>query len=156
MVKASCTTLNDHNEVKNQFRFQVFDSISLKNKALKILILFAIHEAKWGLFNVEYTDTGTQNSCLLHKPYWNKGIFTGDKCLKSAIRLLKRVCVGQQGLDLSKEVLWVSVCQRAAKLPAGKVGGLKKNSTMRPGAGESVSNLAAWQNIFQTSNFASW
>ena len=48
-------------------------------------------------------------------------------CLKSATRLLNRVCVGRQGLDLSKEVLWVSVCQRAAKLPAGKVGGLKKN-----------------------------
>ena len=70
------------------------------------------------------------------------------KCLKSASRLLNRVCVGRQGLDLSKEVLWVSVCQRAAKLPAGKVGGLKKNSAMRPGAGESVSNPAAWQNSF--------
>ena len=52
---------------------------------------------------------------------------------------MNRVCVGRRGLDLSKEVLWVSVCQRAAKLPAGKVGGLKKNSAMRPGAGESVS-----------------
>ena len=70
------------------------------------------------------------------------------KCLKSATRLLNRVCVGRRGLDLSKEVLWVSVCQRAAKLPAGKVGGLKKNSAMRPGAGESVSNPAAWQNFF--------
>ena len=70
------------------------------------------------------------------------------KSLKSATRLLNRVCVERQGLDLSKEVLWVSVCQRAAKLPAGKVGGLKKNSAMRPGAGESVSNPAAWQNLF--------
>ena len=77
------------------------------------------------------------------------------KCLKSAARLLNRVCVGRQGLDLSKEVLWVSVRQKAAKLPAGKVGGLKKNSAMRPGAGESVSNPAVWQNFFQTSNFAS-
>ena len=39
---------------------------------------------------------------------------------------MNRVCVGQQGLDLSKEVLWVSVCQRAAELPAGKFRGLKK------------------------------
>ena len=78
------------------------------------------------------------------------------KCLKSAIRLLNRVCVGQRGLILSKEVLWVSVCQRAAELPAGKVGGLKKNSAMQPGAGESVSNPAAWQNFFQISKFASW
>ena len=45
-------------------------------------------------------------------------------------------CVNKGGLDLSKEVLWVSVCQRAAKLPAGKVGGLKKNSAMRPGAAQ--------------------
>ena len=36
------------------------------------------------------------------------------KCLKSATRLLNRVCVEQQGLDLSKEVLWVSWCQRTA------------------------------------------
>ena len=62
----------------------------------------------------------------------------------------------QQGLDLSKEVLWVSVCQRAAKLPAGKVGGLKKNSAMRPGAGEAGSNRAARQKFFLTSNFDSW
>ena len=47
---------------------------------------------------------------------------------KSAARLLNRDCVNRRGLDLSKEVLWVSVCQRAAKLPAGKFGGLKKNS----------------------------
>ena len=70
------------------------------------------------------------------------------KCLKIATRFLNRVCVGRGGLDLSKEVLWVSVCQRAAKLPAGKVGGLKKNSAMRPGAGESVLKPAAWQNFF--------
>ena len=31
-----------------------------------------------------------------------------------------------QSLDHSKAVLWVPLCQRAAKLPAGKVGGLKK------------------------------
>ena len=66
------------------------------------------------------------------------------KCLKSATRLFNRVCVGRQGLALSKEVLWISVCQRAAKLPAGKVGGLKKNSAMRPGMGELVLNPAAW------------
>ena len=50
----------------------------------------------------------------------------GMKCLKSATRLLNRVFVGRRGLDLSKEVLWVSICQRAAELLAGKVGGLKK------------------------------
>ena len=33
----------------------------------------------------------------------------------------------QQGQDLSKEIQWISVGQRAAKLLATKVGGLKKN-----------------------------
>ena len=72
----------------------------------------------------------------------------GIRYNKSAARLLNRDYVNKGGLDVSKEVLWVSVCQRAAKLPAGKVGGLKKNSAMQPGAGESVSNPAAWQNFF--------
>ena len=76
--------------------------------------------------------------------------------VESNARLLHRNWVKRKGLDLSEEVLWVSVSQRVAKLPAGKVGGLKKNSAMRPGAGESVSNPAAWQIFFQTSNFASW
>ena len=48
------------------------------------------------------------------------------ECLKSATRLLNWVCVRWRGLHLSKEVLWVSVCLRAAKLPADKVAGLKR------------------------------
>ena len=39
---------------------------------------------------------------------------------------MDRDWVNRWGLDLSKEVLWVSVCQRAAKLQAVKVGDLKK------------------------------
>ena len=50
------------------------------------------------------------------------------KYIKSAARLLDRNCVNKGGLDLSKEVPWVSVGQRAAELPAIKVGSLKKNS----------------------------
>ena len=84
----------------------------------------------------------------LIKYYWNESLWMDIKYLKSATRLLNRVCGLRRGLDLSKEVLWVSVCQRAVKLPAGKVGGLKKNSAMRPGAGESVSNSVAWHNFF--------
>ena len=56
------------------------------------------------------------------------------KYIKSAGRLLDRHCVNRGGLDLSKAVLWVSVGQGAAELPAIKVGGLKKNSANRPGA----------------------
>ena len=48
------------------------------------------------------------------------------KYVKSAARLLNRDCVNKKGLDLSKEVLWVSVDQRAAELQAVKVGGQKK------------------------------
>ena len=46
--------------------------------------------------------------------------------VKSASRLLNRIYVNKGGLDLSKEVLWVSVGQRAAELRAVKVGGQKK------------------------------
>ena len=54
------------------------------------------------------------------------------KLLKSVARLLKRFYVVWQGLDLSKEVLWVSLGQRAVNLSAVKVGGLKKISATRP------------------------
>ena len=50
------------------------------------------------------------------------------KLLKSVARLLKRFYVVWQGLDLSKEVLWVSLGQRTVNLSAVKVGGLKKIS----------------------------
>ena len=48
------------------------------------------------------------------------------KYIKSAVRLLDRNWINKGGLDLSKEVLWVSVGQRAAELQAVKVGGQKK------------------------------
>ena len=70
------------------------------------------------------------------------------KYIKYAERPLKRDCVNRRGLDLFKEVLWVSVGQRGAELSAVKVGGLKKNSAIWPGAGYSSSRLAAWQNFF--------
>ena len=48
------------------------------------------------------------------------------KYIKSAARILNRNCVNKGGLDLSKNVLWVSVGQEAADLRAVKVGGKKK------------------------------
>ena len=48
------------------------------------------------------------------------------KYIKSAATVLDRACVNKRGLDLSKEVLWVSVGQRAADLRAVKVGGQRK------------------------------
>ena len=48
------------------------------------------------------------------------------KSIKSAARLLDIDCFNKGGLDLSNEVLWVSVGQRAAVLRAVKVGSQKK------------------------------
>ena len=70
------------------------------------------------------------------------------KCIKSAARLLDINCVNKGDLDLSKQVLWVSVGQRAAVLQAVKAGGKKKNSANHPGAGNPGSNQGDRQNFF--------
>ena len=49
-----------------------------------------------------------------------------EKYIKSPARVSNRECVNKGGLDLFKEVLWISVGQKGAKLQAVKVGGLKK------------------------------
>ena len=72
----------------------------------------------------------------------------GKTYIQNAASVLIRKYVNRKGLDLSKEVLWISVSQRAAKLPAVKVGGFEKKSANLPGWGVSVSNLAMWQNFF--------
>ena len=56
-------------------------------------------------------------------PIEMRSLWTEIKYVKSAARLLDRNWVNKGGLDLSKEVLWVSVGQRAADLRAVKVGG---------------------------------
>ena len=77
------------------------------------------------------------------------------KYIKSATRVLNRNCVNIRGLDLSKNVLWVSVGQGAADLRAVKVGGQKK---ILP-RGRSQTRVArTWpngRNFFLTSNFDS-
>ena len=70
---------------------------------------------------------------------------------KSAARLLDRDCVNKRGLDLSKEVLWVSVDQGTAQLQVVKVRG-KKNSAHRTCSNPRRAN---WQNFLLTSNFDS-
>ena len=67
--------------------------------------------------------------------------------IKSAVRLLNIDCVNKRGLDLSKEVLWVSVGQRAAVLRAVKVEGQKKSANC-PGSSPLGPRLADWQNFF--------
>ena len=54
------------------------------------------------------------------------------KYFKSAARLFNRDFANRRGLDLSKEVLWVSVGQRAADLQAVKVGGQQKILPISP------------------------
>ena len=54
------------------------------------------------------------------------------KYFKSCARLTDRDQVNKGGLDLSKEVLWVSVGQWVADLRAVKVGGWKKIQVGRP------------------------
>ena len=75
-------------------------------------------------------------------------LLTEIKCIKSPATLLNIDCVNKGGLDLSKEVLWVSVGQRAAVLQAVKVGGQKKNSADQPSAGKAGSNRGNQQNFF--------
>ena len=48
------------------------------------------------------------------------------KCIKSVARVLNKDCVNKGGLDLSKNVLWVSVGQGVADLQAVKVECQKK------------------------------
>ena len=63
------------------------------------------------------------------------------KCFKIAARVLDRDCVNRRGLDISKEVMLVSVAQTTVKLPFIKVGG----SVARLIAGDLGSNKAEWQ-----------
>ena len=62
------------------------------------------------------------------------------KCIKSAARLLDKDCINKGGLDFSKEVLWISVDQRAANLGTVKVGGQKRILRIEPRVGKAGSN----------------
>ena len=70
------------------------------------------------------------------------------KYIKSAARVLNRDCVNKGGLDLSKNVLWVSVGQKAADLRAVKVEGSKKDSAARPVSNPSSPRWADRPNFF--------
>ena len=77
----------------------------------------------------------TQGKYTGAKKYWHpclintiemRSLWTEIKYIKSAARVLDTDFVNKRGLDLSKEVLWVSVGQRTADLRAVKVGGQEK------------------------------
>ena len=77
------------------------------------------------------------------------------KCIESAARLLNIDCVNKRGLDLFKEVLWVSVGQRAAEIRVVKIGGQQKILPISPHAGDAGSNRADGQDFLLTPNFDS-
>ena len=77
------------------------------------------------------------------------------KDIQRPARLLDRDYVNKEGLDLSKEVLWVSIGQRAAELPAIKVEGLKKILPLSPAQTTQVRGWLSGRIFFQTSNFDS-
>ena len=70
------------------------------------------------------------------------------KHLKSTARLLDRTNFNRRGLDLSNEILWISVVQRAAELPAVKVGGKERNSAIQLSLNSIHPHLDKQQNIF--------
>ena len=71
----------------------------------------------------------------------------GDKISKRTAKLLNKDYVKKRGFDLSTEVLWVSMGERAAELPAVKVGG-QKNAANWPGSNRLRPRQADWQNFF--------
>ena len=76
------------------------------------------------------------------------------KYINSAARILNRNCVNKGGLDLSKNILWVSVDQGAADLWAVKVGSQKKfcrSARFEP----TLPALGRLAEFFLTSNFDS-
>ena len=75
------------------------------------------------------------------------------KYIKSVARVLNRDCVNKGGLDLSKNVLWVSVGQGAADLRAVKVGGQKKILPRGRSRARVARARPNGRIFFQTSNF---
>ena len=70
------------------------------------------------------------------------------KYIKSAARVLNRDCVNKGGLDVFKNVLWVSVGQGAADLRAVKVGGQKENLPIGPLQAKQVRTGPIGRNFF--------
>ena len=80
--------------------------------------------------------------------YWNEGTLMEITYLKSAARLLNRDWANRRGLDLSRELLWVSVGLKGSRATSHQSWKFEKNSVVQPIADESCLNLAKWQNIF--------
>ena len=77
------------------------------------------------------------------------------KCFKCAVTLFFLDKSNFSLFGLSNEVLCILVPQRVAKLPAVKVGDLKKWG-LEPGPHSGGADQAEGQNFFRTSNFNLW
>ena len=84
-----------------------------------------------------------------------ESLWQSKNYLKNDASLFNRECVNRRNLDFSKEVLRVSVGQRAAKLWSVKLWRWSDHPGLEPGLPAFGSNPAAWQDFFQISNFDS-
>ena len=69
---------------------------------------------------------------LFYKPYVNKITVTEQYLFLQCCQSLQQKSYQQQDQDLFKEVLWVSVDQRAAEIQAIKVGDHKRILPLSP------------------------
>ena len=103
--------------------------------------------------------TNTRGKKEIHPYYISpiemRSLWMEIKCVKSATRLLDRIWVNKEDLDLSKELLWASVGQRAAVLQAVKVGGQKKILPIAPVRTRIARAGLIGRIFFLTSNFDS-
>ena len=88
-------------------------------------------------------------------PIEMRSLWMEIKYIQSDATLLDRDWVNKGGLDLSKEVLWVYIGQRAAKIQAVKVRGWSYRPGIEPGPHARSAKWAARQDFFQISNFDS-
>ena len=117
----------------------------------------------WGFRNfimsftplIRYTKKNKKWHSYLINTIEMRSLWMEMKYIKSTARLLNRDWVNKGGLDLSKEVLWVSVGQLATKLQAVKVWEWSYHPGIEPGPHSCGSRWAARQNFFQISNFDS-
>ena len=66
-------------------------------------------------------------------PMWMMSLWQSINCTKNSVHPLNFSCVCWEGWNVSKEELWVSVCQLASKLQADKVGGWFYCPEIKPG-----------------------
>ena len=90
---------------------------------------------------------------LLDKSYVNWVILRDQNLYVKCCQSLELKLYYQQGLDLSKDVLWVSLGQRVAKLWSVKLWGWSDHPRHEPELHASGSTSTIWQNFFVPLSF---